>query len=100
MIGSDHRALLVARCRSLIDAVRNRAASIASSLRVRTRAHPKSTRIALAGAGTLLLLAGLDLAFPPDMTRYLDRSVEIRSSDGRLLRAYLSTDDKWRLGVT
>lgn len=55
----------------------------------------------LVGIGCLLsasaALAALDLAFPPDLSRYKDRSVEVRAEDGRILRAFLSKDDKWRL---
>ncbi len=44
-------------------------------------------------------LVAADLAFPPNLSRYRDRSVEVRAQDGRILRAFLSGDDKWRLGT-
>jgi penicillin-binding protein 1C len=49
------------------------------------------------------LLAGalaLDRLFPPDLARYHDRSTEIVDANGRLLRAFITADGKWRLGTT
>lgn len=39
----------------------------------------------------------LDRVFPPDLSRYHDRSTEIVDAQGRLLRAFTSADGKWRL---
>lgn len=38
----------------------------------------------------------VDLLLPPDLSRYHDRSTKVLSKDGKLLRAFLSEDDKWR----
>ncbi len=53
-------------------------------------------------AATSLAAGGLalDQLFPPDLSRYNDRSTEIVDSNGRLLRAFTTTDDKWRLKTT
>jgi penicillin-binding protein 1C len=42
----------------------------------------------------------LDRIFPPDLTRYNDRSTEVVDSSGRLLRAFTTGDGKWRLKTT
>jgi penicillin-binding protein 1C len=47
-------------------------------------------------AGALIL----DRLFPPDLSRYLQRSTEIVDADGRLLRAFTTADGKWRLKTT
>jgi len=39
----------------------------------------------------------LDRMFPPDLARYQARSTEIVDANGRLLRAFTTTDGKWRL---
>ncbi len=39
----------------------------------------------------------LDRLFPPELSRYLDRSTEVVDADGRMLRAFTTTDGKWRL---
>ncbi|MFZ5779745.1 MAG: penicillin-binding protein 1C [Pseudomonadota bacterium] len=39
----------------------------------------------------------LDRIFPPDLSRYHDRSTEVVDADGRLLRAFTTSDGKWRL---
>lgn len=52
---------------------------------------------ALATAASLL---ALDRIFPPDLSRYEARSVEVRDADGRLLRAFTTADGKWRLKAT
>ncbi|MBV9835980.1 MAG: penicillin-binding protein 1C [Alphaproteobacteria bacterium] len=53
--------------------------------------------------GTLAIAASLlalDRLFPPDLSRYEARSLEIRDADGRLLRAFTTADGKWRLKAT
>ena len=42
----------------------------------------------------------LDRIFPPDLTRYQERSVEVLDSNNRLLRAFTTADGKWRLKAT
>ena len=42
----------------------------------------------------------LDRIFPPDLSRYHDRSTEIVDANGRLLRAFTTADGKWRLKTT
>ncbi|WIM13432.1 penicillin-binding protein 1C [Enhydrobacter sp.] len=42
----------------------------------------------------------LDRLFPPDLSRYRMRSTEIVDANGRLLRAFLTADGKWRLRTT
>ena len=48
-------------------------------------------------AATAALLSVLDLAFPPDMTRYRVASTEVVARDGTLLRAFTTRDGTWRL---
>ena len=53
--------------------------------------------------GLALLCAAalaLDRLFPPDLARYHERSVEVRESNDRLLRAFTTADGKWRLKTT
>ncbi|MCC8428186.1 penicillin-binding protein 1C [Reyranella aquatilis] len=62
-------------------------------------------RILLAGiavAATTLAAVGLalDRAFPPDLSRYHERSTEVVDANGRLLRAFTTLDGKWRLKTT
>ena len=56
----------------------------------------------LAVAATSLAAAGLalDRLFPPDLSRYQDRSTEVVDANGRLLRAFTTADGKWRLRTT
>jgi penicillin-binding protein 1C len=42
----------------------------------------------------------LDRAFPPDLSRYHERSSETVDANGRLLRAFTTADGKWRLKTT
>ncbi len=49
-------------------------------------------------AATGLLVA--DRLNPPDLSRYHARSAEVLDADGRLLRAFTTADDKWRLATT
>jgi penicillin-binding protein 1C len=53
----------------------------------------------LAVAATTLVAAALtlDRIFPPDLSRYHDRSTEVVDANGRLLRAFTTADGKWRL---
>lgn len=53
----------------------------------------------LAVVATTVVAAGLalDRAFPPDLSRYHDRSTEVVDANGRLLRAFTTQDGKWRL---
>ncbi len=50
-------------------------------------------------AAAIVAAAGLalDRIFPPDLSRYHNRSTEIVDADGRLLRAFTTGDGKWRL---
>ncbi len=41
--------------------------------------------------------AGLDRLLPPDLSRFHDRSRAVLAEDGRALRVFTSSDDKWRL---
>ena len=53
--------------------------------------------------GAVMLLAGalaLDRLFPPDLSRYQLRSSETVDANGRLLRAFTTSDGKWRLKTT
>jgi penicillin-binding protein 1C len=53
----------------------------------------------LAVAATILVATALtlDRLFPPDLSRYHDRSTEVVDANGRLLRAFTTADGKWRL---
>ena len=42
----------------------------------------------------------LDRLFPPDLSRYHERSTEVVDANGRLLRAFTTVDGKWRLKTT
>jgi penicillin-binding protein 1C len=45
-------------------------------------------------------LAALDRLFPPDLSRYADRSVELRDAQGITLNVARTDDDKYRLAAT
>jgi penicillin-binding protein 1C len=47
---------------------------------------------ALVAAGAVL-----DRLFPPDLSRFNDRSTLVLDADGKVLRAFTSRDDRWRL---
>lgn len=65
------------------------------------RRFPRVMRLAaLVLIGLLLTGFALDRAFPPDLSRYEDRSPVVTDHQGQVLRAFLSTDQKWRLAVT
>ncbi len=51
-------------------------------------------------AGLILLIGGIVLAdwcFPPDLTRYRDRSAALYAADGSLLHLSTTRDGKWRM---
>ncbi|WP_051340522.1 penicillin-binding protein 1C [Azospirillum halopraeferens] len=65
------------------------------------RAMGRAGAVALAAGLVLLAVAaGLDRAFPPDLTRYHDRSAEVADRNGVVLRAFTAGDDAWRFAVT
>jgi len=55
---------------------------------------------ALAVALTVTAALALDRIFPPDLTRYHERSTEVVDANGRLLRAFTTADGRWRLKTT
>lgn len=61
-------------------------------------------RIVALGAGGLVALAVLvfaaDRLFPPDLTRWRDRSTLVTDASGEVLRAFISDDGAWRLPMT
>ena len=59
----------------------------------------RRTALSIAGGVVLaaVLLAVLDWAFPPDMTRYRAASTEVLARNGTLLRAFTTSDGEWRL---
>jgi penicillin-binding protein 1C len=52
--------------------------------------------VALVATASLVL----DGIFPPDLARYQARSTEVVDANGRLLRAFITADGKWRLKTT
>jgi penicillin-binding protein 1C len=56
--------------------------------------------LALAVALTATAALALDRLCPPDLSRYRMRSTEVVDANGRLLRAFLTADGKWRLRTT
>ncbi len=59
--------------------------------------------LAVAALAVTSLAAGalaLDRLFPPDLSRYHERSSETVDANGRLLRAFTTADGKWRLKTT
>jgi penicillin-binding protein 1C len=57
-------------------------------------------RAALVVTFTVTAALALDRIFPPNLTRYLDRSTEVVDANGRLLRAFTTSDGQWRLKTT
>ena len=55
---------------------------------------------ALAVTVTVTAALALDRIFPPDLTRYHERSTEVVDANGRLLRAFTTADGRWRLKTT
>ena len=53
--------------------------------------------LALAATSLAAGALALDRLFPPDLSRYQERSTEIVDANGRLLRAFTTPDGKWRL---
>jgi penicillin-binding protein 1C len=51
----------------------------------------------LAAASLATAALALDRMFPPDLSRYRQRSTEVVDADNRLLRAFTTADGKWRL---
>ncbi|WP_428658497.1 penicillin-binding protein 1C [Reyranella sp.] len=64
--------------------------------------HWKGLLIGSALAAALLATGALalDRIFPPNLARYQERSTEIVDANGRLLRAFTTTDGMWRLKTT
>ncbi|WP_439611303.1 penicillin-binding protein 1C [Reyranella sp.] len=56
--------------------------------------------IAVAATTLAATALALDRVFPPDLSRYHDRSTEVVDANGRLLRAFTTQDGKWRLRAT
>jgi penicillin-binding protein 1C len=54
----------------------------------------------LAAASLATAALALDRLFPPDLSRYHERSSETVDTNGRLLRAFTTADGKWRLKTT
>ncbi|MBN9085311.1 MAG: penicillin-binding protein 1C [Reyranella sp.] len=69
-----------------------------ASLRSRRRAA--LAYAALAVTLTVTAALALDRIFPPDLTRYHERSTEVVDANGRLLRAFTTADGRWRLKTT
>ncbi|HLY56447.1 MAG TPA: penicillin-binding protein 1C [Stellaceae bacterium] len=51
-------------------------------------------------AAMFLLPVVADRLFPPDLSRYQDRSVTVTARDGELLHTFTTSDGKWRLATT
>jgi penicillin-binding protein 1C len=64
------------------------------------RARNALVALALLACVTAASALTLDRLFPPDLTRYLDRSTEVVDANGRLLRAFTASDGRWRLKAT
>jgi penicillin-binding protein 1C len=56
--------------------------------------------IAVAATTLAATALALDRVFPPDLSRYHDRSTEVVDANGRVLRAFTTQDGKWRLKAT
>jgi penicillin-binding protein 1C len=65
----------------------------------RLASRPTSVILAFALIGFLFALAVLDRVFPVEKSRINDRSVIVTSQKGTLLRAFTSSDGRWRLPV-
>lgn len=61
------------------------------------RLRPLLTGFAIAATTLAATALALDRLFPPDLSRYHDRSTEVVDANGRLLRAFTTADGKWRL---
>src|SRR3954453_18240072 len=67
---------------------------------LRSRRRGALTYLALAVVVAATTALGLDRIFPPELSRYHDRSTEVVDANGRLLRAFTTADGKWRLKTT
>ncbi len=54
-------------------------------------------RLAVAATMLVATALALDRLFPPDLSRYHERSTEVVDANGRLLRGFTTADGKWRL---
>jgi penicillin-binding protein 1C len=61
------------------------------------RLRPLLAGLAVAATTLAATALTLDRLFPPDLSRYHDRSTEVVDANGRLLRAFTTADGKWRL---
>ncbi len=61
------------------------------------RLRPLLAGLAVAATTLAATALTLDRVFPPDLSRYHDRSTEVVDGNGRLLRAFTTADGKWRL---
>lgn len=61
------------------------------------RLRPLLAGFAVAATTLAATALALDRLFPPDLSRYHDRSTEVVDANGRLLRAFTTADGKWRL---
>ncbi|KAF0104467.1 MAG: penicillin-binding protein 1C [Rhodospirillaceae bacterium] len=61
------------------------------------RLRPLLAGFAIAATTLAATALALDRLFPPDLSRYHDRSTEVVDANGRLLRAFTTADGKWRL---
>lgn len=61
------------------------------------RLRPLLAGLAVAATTLVATALALDRLFPPDLSRYHDRSTEVVDANGRLLRAFTTADGKWRL---
>jgi penicillin-binding protein 1C len=70
--------------------------------RARSGRRLNSFLVSLAVAATSLAAGALalDRLYPPDLSRYQQRSSETVDANGRLLRAFTTADGKWRLKTT
>ncbi len=59
--------------------------------------RPLLAGLAVAASTLVATALTLDRLFPPDLSRYHDRSTEVVDANGRLLRAFTTADGKWRL---
>lgn len=61
------------------------------------RLRPLLAGLAIAATTLVATALALDRLFPPDLSRYHERSTEVVDANGRLLRAFTTADGKWRL---
>jgi penicillin-binding protein 1C len=66
-----------------------------SGARTLGKQHPVVASVVL-GALAFVGVATLDVLFPPDLSRFEDRSISVLDRQGGMLRPFLSSDDKWR----